>query len=372
MLQTLTAVLSIASLVFYGWLISKYIRIRKTIKISSFSKSESTKGACVVIAARNESDSIGECLKSILSQDSVEKIVLVDDHSDDNTTLVAKANAGHDKRLLVMHAPELAEGWIGKNHALHYGAKEVASEYILFTDADVIITSGTIAWAVNIMKDCNLDHLSGNFFIKCHSVGEHICAPVLAASSALALFCSGKTVGAATGAFNMIRSDFYHKIGGHEKIRNCIVDDVALARLVKSCGGKTDFVDFNGKVSVRLFRGFKGFFEAISRSAQSYLGNNIWLPVSGGMGIICIGLFGFISPLIFIFADNSLKSLGFTSYMLGLGCCLSFKSFHDANPFFSVFYPVGVSLLGMATIYSSLRKILGLQINWRGRKYISA
>ncbi|MDD5458108.1 MAG: glycosyltransferase, partial [Phycisphaerae bacterium] len=81
----------------------------------------------VVIAARNEAESLVMSLTSILGQSGVNRVILVDDHSDDGTLDLAIAEAKKDHKLEVLSAPELSAGWTGKCHALDYAAQKVTT-----------------------------------------------------------------------------------------------------------------------------------------------------------------------------------------------------------------------------------------------------
>ncbi len=45
---------------------------------------------------------------------------------------------------------------------------------------------------------------------------------------------------AGVGAFNLIRADIYHKLGGHTEIAMDVLDDVKIGKLVKKNGGRQD------------------------------------------------------------------------------------------------------------------------------------
>jgi cellulose synthase/poly-beta-1,6-N-acetylglucosamine synthase-like glycosyltransferase len=153
----------------------------------------------VVIAARNEADNLGPCLQSLLHQSGIAQIIVVDDHSTDYTAAVVESFRALDARVVPLSAPELPAVWLGKSHALDFGAKQVSTPYLLFTDADVIFGPGIIAEALRKMSAARLYHLGGHFFVDCRSVAEEICAPVLMLSSGLALFGTANSLGAATG-----------------------------------------------------------------------------------------------------------------------------------------------------------------------------
>ena len=380
MLLRITLLVSVISLCLYIWTLVKIFKLRNSPTLADSQTNVFLKDkVTVVVAARNEAESVTKCLTSILNQEGVKEIIFVDDHSTDNTFKIVEQLAAINKKLRLLSAPPLPDGWTGKTHALNYGAQHIITQYILFTDADVLISPGTIDAAINYMDKEGLDHLSGNFYIHCASASESICAPVLAASSAIALFNTASGQGSATGAFNMVSTNFYHRIGGHRLIKDTIVDDVCLARLIKSSGGHTAFVGLSDRASVRLFYGIHGFLSLIARSAQSYLGENHALLLIGGLVIGAIGLFTILGPFLILVlyltggaSYNYLLAilvLAGVNYFVGLASCLSVKRFHDGRLFYAFIYPLPLGLLGLAACWSSMRKLMGLKISWRGRKY---
>jgi hypothetical protein len=94
----------------------------------------------VIVAARNEEDTISECLKSLLAQDYSRgrfEIVVVDDHSTDTTYHTAQeAVAGCRTRVSVLRAPLCPSGIGPKKNALAFGIEHSRGELLLFTDAD--------------------------------------------------------------------------------------------------------------------------------------------------------------------------------------------------------------------------------------------
>jgi glycosyltransferase involved in cell wall biosynthesis len=334
----------------------------------------------VVIAARNEGDQLATCIKSLLVQEVIQEIIIVDDHSEDHTRAVATELAITDPRVLVLSAPDLPPKWIGKSHAIYFGAQHVHGKYILFTDADVTIVPGLLSAATEEMSERHLDHLGGLFYLRCESIAEQICAPVLMAASSVALFRSTKTLGAGTGAFNMLRTAFYQKHGGHQAILNRVVDDVALARHAKASGGRSAFLHMGDGVNVRLFRGFQGFFSAVVRSAVPFLtigkftafmcalalGSEVLvttLAVPIAVGLLVYG--GFEGSEMW----KGVLFLGAVAYVLGFACTLQTTRYHDGKRCWGLLYPLPVALMACATGYAAVASMLGKKIKWRGRVY---
>src|ERR1035438_7939601 len=115
----------------------------------------------VIVAARNEARKIEEALRSILAQDyPYLEFVVVDDRSTDETGIILDRLATMDTRVRVVHITELPKGWLGKNHAQHFGAERATGELILFTDADVVMERSVISRAVAYLRREDIDHLA--------------------------------------------------------------------------------------------------------------------------------------------------------------------------------------------------------------------
>ncbi len=335
-------------------------------------------GLTVVIAARNESATLEAGLRSLLSQAGVRRVIVVDDHSTDDTKAIVESIAIEDSRVCCLPAPALPPDWIGKSHALHFGANQVETPFLLFTDADVVFGPGVLATAVDHMHANRLDHLGGHFFIDCRSVAEEICAPVLALSSALVLFGTANTQGASTGAFNLVSTAFYRSSGGHEPVKCAIVDDVALARHLKAMGANSSFVAMREHLKVRLFVGFKGFTDAVARSAVPFLqwGGGI----ACGVAVLCMALAllpvaSVLATTVLLLALPSDAQNTFPLYAgllpLLIGLCLTSLSrpFHNARARFQICFPVALFLMAASVFRAAAAKLRGRPVTWRGRVY---
>ncbi len=128
--------------------------------VAPFQGSEPPK-VSVVVAARNEARNIEAALRSVLAQDYPNlEFIVVDDRSTDETGIILDRLANKDERIRVVHIMELPKGWLGKNHAQHFGAERATGELILFTDADVMMERSVISRAVTYLRRENADHLA--------------------------------------------------------------------------------------------------------------------------------------------------------------------------------------------------------------------
>jgi glycosyltransferase involved in cell wall biosynthesis len=101
----------------------------------------------VIIPARNEAGNIGACIRSLLQQDyppQLFEIIVVDDHSEDNTVTVAMLSG--DTRIKVLSLNELLPAGLAinsyKKKALSTGIAHSTGDLIITTDADCIAPGG--------------------------------------------------------------------------------------------------------------------------------------------------------------------------------------------------------------------------------------
>lgn len=105
----------------------------------------------VVIAAFNESQKITNCLKSLAEQSyrNIE-VILVDDHSNDETTQVAKKiNLKLGLNLKIIRLNRNQERSVARNR----GAKESTGSYMFFIDADMKLSKEVAAKCLKLVQE---------------------------------------------------------------------------------------------------------------------------------------------------------------------------------------------------------------------------
>lgn len=104
----------------------------------------------VIVTTRNEEENIGNCLQSVINQ-SYKKIelIVVDNKSSDNTVKIAKKFT--DKVYNI--GPE-------RSVQRNFGVKKACGKYILYLDADMILSKGVIEECVRL---CENDDCMGSY-----------------------------------------------------------------------------------------------------------------------------------------------------------------------------------------------------------------
>jgi GT2 family glycosyltransferase len=174
-------------------------------------------------------------------------------------------------RLVVISAPPLPDGWTGKNNAVSAGTKIAKGKWLLFTDADTVHKPGSLARAVAEAEQHGAALLSYSPEQEVHSFWEKAVMPVIFAELA-ATYPPKKVndpaspIAAANGQYLMISREAYDGVGGHTKIAGDLLEDVAMARLVKSSGRRIFFRYGGDAVRTRMYRSWSQMKEGWTKN----------------------------------------------------------------------------------------------------------
>jgi glycosyltransferase involved in cell wall biosynthesis len=235
----------------------------------------------VIVPARNEEASLGDCLHSLVVQSGVAfEIIVVDDHSTDRTREIAKSFP----TVQVIEAGPLPEGWTGKNNAVATGTRDARGEWLLFTDADTVHLPGSLARALAEAQENGAALLSYSPEQIAVTFWEMATLPVVFAELARQYPPSVVTdpaspVAAANGQFILIRREAYDAVGGHTAIAGDILEDVALARAVKRSGRKIRFRYAADAVRTRMYRNYRQLRDGWTKNLALLFPNPGWLAV---------------------------------------------------------------------------------------------
>jgi hopene-associated glycosyltransferase HpnB len=193
-----------------------------------------------VIPARDEAAILPETLPTLLAQEYPGEfsVVLVDDGSADGTADVARA-VGGDRVTVVAGSPP-PEGWAGKVWAMAQGAASAGEcGYLLFTDADIALAPGVLAELVRGAVADDRALVSQMALLRADTHWERWIVPAFVYFFAqLYPFRKvgrpGSRTAAAAGGCMLVRREVLAAAGGLGRIAPARIDDIALARLLKS------------------------------------------------------------------------------------------------------------------------------------------
>jgi glycosyltransferase involved in cell wall biosynthesis len=326
----------------------------------------------VVVAARNEARKIETALRSILAQDYPNlEFIFVNDRSTDETATILDRLADKDARIHVVHIMKLPKGWLGKNHAQHFGAERATGELILFTDADVVMEPSVISRAVAYLRRKNIDHLA---------ITPQLQMPGLLLGmfgGAFALFFglyakpwkardpkSPRHIG--IGAFNLVRTEAYRAIGGHKAIAMRPDDDMKLGKLLKKHGFHQDFVLGDGLITVEWYSSVGELIHGLEKNTFAGVEYNLAVVVASSIAQFAV----FIWPLLaLVFTHGAVWWLNLAIvgslvilYMDNAHC-------HGAKRWHCVGFPVTALLFQYIIWRATLLTLVNNGIDWRGTHY---
>lgn len=173
----------------------------------------------VVIPARNEEHRIPHLLESLQRQDHpAEEIIVVDDDSSDATVSVCQ-----EYGVTVVPAGTRPTGWMGKTWACSVGAANAGGDLILFLDADVELSERAIGRLSEAHRQ-NGGAVSVQPYHRTRKMYESFSA--LFNAQAVTAVGVGTRARGLFGPCIMIDRASYERCGGHEAVRDSVLDDV--------------------------------------------------------------------------------------------------------------------------------------------------
>lgn len=330
-----------------------------------------------IVPARDEADVIGQSLTALLAQELVVPIhiVLVDDDSSDGTTLtaieVAHAINAID-RLTVISGQPLPIGWTGKLWALQQGigaSMQFNPDYLLFTDADIFHGPKSIAALIASAQREGRDLASYMVLLATESWAERLLIPAFVYfffqlyPPAFIKDVRRKTAGAAGGCV-LIRPQALLKAGGIAAIRSEVIDDCALARIVKQSGGKLSLQPTRDSRSIRSYGSFGGVGSMIARSAFFQLRHSYLLLAGTLAGLVLV----YCAPPALLLADGwPTKFCGALAWILMSATFYPIVRFYRQPWFVSLLLPLIAIFYAGATLYSAILYMTGHGGRWKGR-----
>ena len=241
----------------------------------------------LVVPARDEGATVKDALRARMNEGyPALEVVFVDDRSTDDTGAQVRELAATDPRLTVTRVDTLPEGWLGKVHALQRGLQLAHGEWILFSDADVHLTPGTlqkvIAWAETEKVDhvCALPSVQPGDLLTSLSLASFFRVVVLGGRMSSAADEKSKAF-AGIGAFNLFRRSALARTPGLEWLKMEIGDDAALGLMLKRHGARQRVLIAREAISLQFYPSYGAMARALEKNGALPLG-----PMIFGLGLL--------------------------------------------------------------------------------------
>lgn len=322
-----------------------------------------------IVPARNEETTIAACVESLAKQPEIAEILVINDQSTDKTAEIVRSLIPKIANLRLLGTTEVPAGWVGKNNAVYTGAKEARSPWLLFTDADAELEEGAAARALETAreKDAALVSFSPEQITK--TWYEKSLIPFLYLRLAK-LYPYDKVnnpespLAAANGQFLLIRRDTYDAIGGHAAVAADVLEDVALAVLVKRAGFRQWFGSAKGIVRVRMYRSFRAMWQGWKK--------NLYILVGGTPGSVLRELEAAIPwiPALLLIVGIKFPILTFLGVVFLLMREFIYGTELSRNQFSStlIIYYIPAVMLYAGVLWASYRSHMKGKIEWKGRE----
>lgn len=354
----------------------------------------------VCVPARNEERNIRACIEAVLAQDYPNfEVIVLEDRSTDATPeilrhLVMKVDSSlSDSKervpsLQIVPGEELPRGWAGKPHALFQAsaaARGLPEAWLCFVDADTFLSPATLSSCYAKAVETRADMFTIMTFQILGSFWEKAIMPIV--MTALSVGFSPRKVNdpntrdaIANGQFILIRRSVYDAIGGHESVKDQIVEDKAISEQVKWNGYRLIVANGYSVARTRMYTSLPEMWEGWTK--------NIYLGLSDRPSLMWLGALGALILLVAALVLPSWPLLGLFWYLYGGGwlalaviteslilwaVILSVRARvaigMGISPWYALTLPLGAAVFAAMMFTSTWKVISGKGVAWKGRTY---
>ncbi len=364
---------------FYGWVIS-YITQAWIHKKTEEQLNEPLEAVTVVVIVKDESQNIQSCLKSILSNpvELLYQIIIVDDHSDDDTITQIESLAHPKIKILQLsNFPGLVQyGWSYKKSGLHYALNHCETQWVMTTDGDCIVRDSWIEAMLNKVVQNKIDMLTGPIAL-CGN------------DSVMQRWQSIEMMGTMAGTMAGIESDSYHSANAAnmlfqkadylgyleaESHNYASGDDVFFVQWMATNGHRLGFIkDYRAMVTTGVEPTLQGLYQQRLRWSTKTMA---YKDFGMKLFMALIFLFHAVIFINFLLAgalmNSSLLCVGLIMLFVKAG--LDFRLLHRIKPFFDYPYSLTKGFFSMIFLHSLYILLIGINglfarnYIWKGRR----
>lgn len=353
----------------------------------------------IIVPARNEEETIEQCLRSLLALDYENyEVIAVNDRSTDRTGEIMervmrdshfsqkKPEVGHPDsavrsqtflslftapELRVIQHSELPRGWLGKTHAMWTAAKTASGDWLLFTDADVLFKPDSLRRALAYAEHEHADHvvLFPRMIMK--RPGEYM---MIAFFQSMFMFGHRpwKVADPSTddhmgvGAFNLVRRRVYEAVGTYQALRMEVLDDMKLGKVVKNAGFAQRNVFGGDLISIRWAHGAFGVVNNLTKNFFAVLSFQSWRTVLSAFGLAFLNY----GPFLGLWLAHGWARAPYAIALVSMLLIYIGMSWRSAVPaYYLLLHPVSTTLFIYTLLRSMILTLWNDGIVWRGTKY---
>ncbi|HEX4919991.1 MAG TPA: glycosyltransferase family 2 protein, partial [Candidatus Bathyarchaeia archaeon] len=332
----------------------------------------------IILPVRNQARTVEDCVASLTHLDYAEKeIIIVDGGSTDGT--LDKISKYSDM-VRIVHEDPLPAGWVGKNWACNQGYRESRGELLLFTDGDSIHGIDSLARSVGYLQAEKADMVSLAPGTILRSFWERVLQPPI--FLLIMILVGGKLVNndkrlnaIGNGQYMLFTRQAYEKLGGHAAVKDKIIEDYSLARLLKKAGMRLRFVTAQDVLGVRMYSSLAEIWKGWRKNFYTVSEKHMFARAITRIILMLTFLvlpFTILAYGIILFPTTPINpfliSGAFMSFFLWLGIIILDRSI-NISPVYALLFPVAIIVYVSIGIDATVRGSLGMGFDWKGRTY---
>jgi hypothetical protein len=331
----------------------------------------------VLLPARDEAHRIGPCLAGLLQQDHPAlRVLILDDGSTDGTGALVRDAVAADSRFTVLDGGDgpVPPGWLGKPWACHRLADAALSapelpELLLYVDADVVLAPDAVRRIAGLMVESGLDLASPYPRQATGTWAERLVQPLLQWSwlttlpLSLAEASPWPSLTAANGQVLALRPSAHARIGGYAAVRGDVLEDIGLARAVKSTGGRAGVTDGTDLATCRMYHGVTDLTDGYAKSLWAAFGSPL-----GSLGATGLLTLAYVLPpaAALLAGSRTTRAVGALGYGAGVAGRVLVARRTGGRASDAWAHPLSILALDGLTALSWWRHRRGT-LTWKGR-----
>ncbi|HMB25554.1 MAG TPA: glycosyltransferase [Anaerolineales bacterium] len=358
----------------------------------------------VCVPARNEERNIRRCVESILAQDYPNfEVNVLEDRSTDATAEILHAmesasSLAHDALsgskehahagsppLQIINGADLPVGWAGKPHALFQASNAAHGKWLCFVDADTFLSPTTLSSCYAKAIETGAEMFTIMTFQVLGSFWEKAVMPIV--MSAMSVGFSPRRVNdpahrdaIANGQFILIKRATYDAIGGHERVKDQIVEDKAISEQVKWNGYRLVVADGYSVARTRMYTSLPEMWEGWTKNVYLGLSDRPSLLWLGAFGAFILTVAALVLPLwpllgiIWYLQDGGWLASTVILESLVLWAIILYARARVAtgmgiSPWYAFTLPLGAAVFAAIMFASTWKVLSGKGVIWKGRTY---
>jgi len=352
----------------------------------------------IIIPAHNEQSVIATLARSLKALDyPAFEVIFALDRCTDSTEPILRDLIGTDRRFSFCPVRPCPDGWAGKVNAVWSAvlerradtaaATKPPADLLLFADADTTFDPACLRATVALLQNRKLDLLSLLSTLGTQSWYEKIVQPVagiemLRQAPPLRANRERHARPFANGQFMLFRREAYDALGGHEVVRDELLEDIHLARKMVWGGHRAGLLLADGMLRCRMYenypafvRGWKRIYTEVANRKPNRLRRAAAVKLLTGVGLPVVALLSFALGVIglIIGADLTLACLALAFGTLALAAMTASLSmaFRMGGSWLGgiLTYPLGACLVARILRQAASDLIHRRGTVWAGKTY---